>query len=230
MIYVNAGYLFSLNHARLVVLLATLYSIYSVKVRVGWPGVLLSINLAFFSNDVLSYLLHCCDNVNESSDSTEQKGSESLTGDEYFGDCEFASPCEEPEKVLPCKSSNKLPASSSIIDEKKELSTRKVIREEATSLDEMKRIMSCTDHYGALGFPRHKKIDATALRKEYRKKVFCLFFFPFCVEFRNTHTHTHITKENLQSAAADRLVTVLSVATTCLLCLIKCLFILLSES
>ncbi|KAK4804380.1 hypothetical protein SAY86_004197 [Trapa natans] len=171
-LFIIGGYLFSLNHARLVVLLATLYSIYSVKVRVGWPGVLLSINLAFFSNDVLSYLLQCCDNVNESSGSTEQKESESASGDEYFGDCEFSSPCEEPENVQqPCKSSGKLPVSSSVIDEKKELSTRKVVGEDATSLDEMKRIMSCANHYEALGFPRHKKIDAMVLKKEYRKKA-----------------------------------------------------------
>lgn len=155
--------------------MATLYSIYCVKVRVGWPGVVLSINLAFFSNDVLSYLLQCCDNVNESTPSTEQKEAESATGDEYFGDSEFSSPCEEPEKVQSCKSSNKPPAASSIIVGKKELSTSKVVREEATSMDEMKRIMSCADHYEALGFPRHKKIDAMILKKEYRKKVCAVY-------------------------------------------------------
>lgn len=175
MIHVNAGYLFSLNHARLVVLMATVYSIYCVKVRVGWHGVFLSINLAFLSNDVLSYLLQCCDNVNESTPSTEQKESESATGDEYLGDSEFSSPCEEPEKVESCKSSNKPPVASSIIVEKKELSTSKVVREEATSVDEMKRIMSSADHYEALGFPRQKKIDAMILKKEYRKKVCAVY-------------------------------------------------------
>ncbi|OWM88535.1 hypothetical protein CDL15_Pgr002302 [Punica granatum] len=169
-LFIIGGYLFSLNHARLVVLMATLYSIYCVKVRVGWLGVLLSINLAFFSNDVLSYLLQCCDNISESTQSTEQKESETLTEDEYSGDSEFSSH-EEPEKVQSCKSSSKPPASSSIINKQKESSTSTVVREETTSLDEMKRIMSSADHYESLGFPRHKKIDAMILKKEYRKKA-----------------------------------------------------------
>lgn len=151
--------------------MATLYSVYYVKVQVGWSGVLLSVNLAFFSNDVLSYWLQCCDNIRESTQSTEQRESEIATEDEYSGDCESSSPHEEPQKVQSCKSSSNHLASSSIIDKRKELSTRKVVREESSSLDEMKRIMSSVDHYEALGFPRHKKIDAMILKKEYRKMV-----------------------------------------------------------
>ena len=39
----------------------------------------------------------------------------------------------------------------------------------------MKRILQSLNHYDALGFSRHKKIDAAVLKKEYRKKVFVQF-------------------------------------------------------
>ncbi|KAK4439616.1 hypothetical protein Salat_0296500 [Sesamum alatum] len=64
-LFIVGGYLFSLNHARLVVLMATLYAMYCVKVRVGWLGVFLAINLAFLSNDVLNYLTNGVDNLSE---------------------------------------------------------------------------------------------------------------------------------------------------------------------
>ncbi|RWR83718.1 DnaJ domain-containing protein [Cinnamomum micranthum f. kanehirae] len=47
-------YVFSLNHARLVILMSTIYAVYCVKVRVGWLGVFLSVNLAFFSNELFN--------------------------------------------------------------------------------------------------------------------------------------------------------------------------------
>ncbi|KAB2032615.1 hypothetical protein E1A91_D05G397000v1 [Gossypium mustelinum] len=50
-LFIVGGYLFSLSHARLIVLIATAYS---VKVRVGWIGVFLSINLTiqFFEKNL----------------------------------------------------------------------------------------------------------------------------------------------------------------------------------
>ncbi|KAL0009062.1 hypothetical protein SO802_010564 [Lithocarpus litseifolius] len=45
------------------------------------------------------------------------------------------------------------------------------IKELASSVDEMKRILNCVDHYEALGFPRHKTTDAKILNQEYRKKA-----------------------------------------------------------
>ncbi|KAL5736771.1 hypothetical protein ACOSP7_031235 [Xanthoceras sorbifolium] len=169
-LFIVGGYLFSLNHARLVVLMATMYAIYFVKVRVGWLGVFLAINLAFLSNDVLNYLLQWCDNISENSHFEEQKESETVTEDEYSGECEYSIPADEPEKLHSCKSSSK-PASTSVISNQKESSCSKVVREESSSVDEMKRILNSMDHYEALGFPRHKKIDAIVLKKEYRKKA-----------------------------------------------------------
>ncbi|KAK2638581.1 hypothetical protein Ddye_026376 [Dipteronia dyeriana] len=170
-LFIVGGYLFSLNHARLVILMATIYAIYFVKVRVGWFGVFLAINLSFLSNDVLNYLLQWCDNISENSHFEEQKESETVTEDEFAGECEYSIPTEETEKLHSCKSSSKPTVTSSVIINQEESSGSKVVKEETSSIDEMKRILNSMDHYEALGFPRHKKIDATVLKKEYRKKA-----------------------------------------------------------
>ncbi|KAG5255255.1 Terminal organelle assembly protein [Salix suchowensis] len=160
-LFIVGGYLFSLNHARLVVFMATIYAIYFVKVQVGWHGVFLSVNLTFFSNDVLNFLLQWCDNVSESTQSDEHKESETVLEDEFSAECEFSFPVDESEKVQPCKSSSKPVASSSV----------KVVVEETSSTNEMKRILDSVNHYEALGFPCHKRIDVAILKKEYRKKA-----------------------------------------------------------
>ncbi|KAL5580130.1 hypothetical protein UlMin_012572 [Ulmus minor] len=115
------GYLFSLNHARLVVLMAALYAIYCVKIRVGWLSVFLSINL-------------------------------------------------ESEKPHSCKSSSKPPIIS-VIKNPDEASASKVVKEQTNLADEMRRILDSNDHYEALGFPRHIKIEVVTLKKEYRKEA-----------------------------------------------------------
>ncbi|POO03222.1 Terminal organelle assembly protein [Trema orientale] len=169
-LFIVGGYLFSLNHARLVVLMATLYAVYCVKIRVGWLGVFLSINLSIFSNDALNLMLQWCDNVRETTQSEEQKQSETVIEDDFSGECEYSTPTEESEKLHSCKSTSK-PASSSVINKVKETPAIKVVKEQICSLDEMKRILNSIDHYEALGFPRHKKIDTAVLKKEYRKKA-----------------------------------------------------------
>ncbi|KAL5564552.1 hypothetical protein UlMin_027716 [Ulmus minor] len=171
LLFIVGGYLFSLNHARLVVLMAALYAIYCVKIRVGWVGVFLSINLSFFSNDALNYMLQWCDSVRENTHFEEQqKQSESVTEDDFSGECEYSSPTSESEKPHSCKSSSKPPITS-VIKNPDEASTSKVVKEQTNSADEMRRILDSNDHYEALGFPRHIKIDAVTLKKEYRKKA-----------------------------------------------------------
>lgn len=165
------------------VLVATLYAIYCVKVRVGWFGVLLSINLSFISNDIFNYLLPLCDNVSESQHFEEQKESESesITEDDISGKCDFSVPTEEAEKLQSCKSSSKVAATMTVISKLEESSTSQIVKEDASSVDEMNRILCSVDHYDALGFQRHKKIDAASLKKEYRKKVYAFFLFFFWV-------------------------------------------------
>ncbi|GAV78671.1 DnaJ domain-containing protein [Cephalotus follicularis] len=171
-LFIVGGYLFSLNHARLVVLIATIYAIYCVKVRVGWLGVFLSINLAFLSNDVFHNMLQWSDNMSESTQTEELKGKQSRTilDDDFVGDCNFPFTTDEPEEVHSSKSSSNPTTTSPVANNLNE-SSAKVVREEARSADEMKKILNSVDHYEALGVIRHKKIDATILKKEYKKKA-----------------------------------------------------------
>ncbi|KAM7495703.1 hypothetical protein LguiB_030312 [Lonicera macranthoides] len=170
-LFIVGGYLFSLNHARLVVLLATVYSIYCVNLQVGWIGVFVSVNLAFLSNDMFSYLLKWCDNLRASTPSEDQKESESFTEADFSGDGEYSTPKEEGEKVNSYKSSVETTVTASFVNNQNESSAKHVVCEEANSFNEMKRILSSKDHYEVLGFFRHKTTDAILLKKEYRKKA-----------------------------------------------------------
>ncbi|TQD72890.1 hypothetical protein C1H46_041576 [Malus baccata] len=169
-LFIVGGYLFSLNHARLLVLMATVYAIYIVKVQVGWHGVVISINLAFISNDALNYMLQWCDKVSESTHFEEQKQSETVMEDDFSGECEYSIPTDQSEGLHSCNSSS-TPTTSAVINEKEKSFPIKVVKEEISSADEMKKILDSIDHYEALGFPRHKKVDAAILKKEYRKKA-----------------------------------------------------------
>lgn len=159
--------------------MATLYSMYCVKVQVGWLGVFLAINLAFLSNDVLNYMIKWCDNLSESTHFEEHKEADSFTEDDFCTKCEYPAPTEEieeEEKLKSCKSTTKPASPSSIVEKPKEVASKAVVREDGNSVIEMERILSSENHYEALGFPRHKKIDVVLLKKEYRKKV-CKFDF-----------------------------------------------------
>ncbi|KAL4323863.1 hypothetical protein GQ457_11G014150 [Hibiscus cannabinus] len=168
-LFIVGGYMFSLTYARLIVLIANPYSIYFVKVQVGWLGVFLSINLAFLSNDLLNYLLQHFDNVSENMQYEEPKESKPVMKEDLSGECEYSIPSDESEKMQPCKSSSKSDTISVI--NQKEFSSIKVVKEEMSSADEMTRILNCTDHYQALEIPRHTKMDIAVLKKEYRKKA-----------------------------------------------------------
>ncbi|PIA25529.1 hypothetical protein AQUCO_11100004v1 [Aquilegia coerulea] len=169
--FIVGGYLFSLNHARLVVLMATAYSLYCVKVRVGWLGVFLSINLAFISNDVLTYLLQGYDNESEDKHFEEQKETESVVEDDISGDFESSVPTRESENFHSCKSTSNTSTTSTFLNSQKDSPVPRIIKADTSSTDEMKRIINSLDHYEALGIPRNKNINATLLKKEYHRKA-----------------------------------------------------------
>ncbi|KAF5730798.1 hypothetical protein HS088_TW19G00398 [Tripterygium wilfordii] len=168
-LFLVGGYLFSLNHARLVVVMETIYTIYWVKIRVGWLGVFIAINLAFFSSDALNLLLEWCDKMSETTDEHEDS-KKAVEEDDFSADCEYTIPTDEPEKQRACNASSKPAGSSCVVKQQKELSATTAVKG-TNSLDEMKRILNSKDHYEALGYPCHKKVDASVLKKEYHKKA-----------------------------------------------------------
>ncbi|XP_042520003.1 uncharacterized protein LOC122093681 isoform X2 [Macadamia integrifolia] len=172
MLFLVAGYLFSLNHARIVVLMATVYALYCVKVRVGWLGAFLSINLAFLSNDIFNYLLQGCDNATEGTHFEEKKESETVTEEDFSGAGEYSVPTSDAENFHAFKSSSKLSTTTlNFVNSLGECSASQVVKADTTSLDEMKRILNSGNHYETLGLPSYKIVDATVLKKEYKKKA-----------------------------------------------------------
>ncbi|KAI3769060.1 hypothetical protein L6452_00156 [Arctium lappa] len=172
-LFIVGGFLFSLNHIRLVVLVATVYALYHVKHQVGWFGVSISINLAFLSCDALICMLQSCDNPSEKIQFEEQKVPESFVEDDFPKENKFSVPSEESEEVHSCKSSSKPDATSNLMNKQKNVSTVSipVVKNDRNAINEMKRILGCLDHYEALGFSRYKNVDATFLKKEYKKKA-----------------------------------------------------------
>lgn len=171
----DAGYLFSLNHARLVVLLSTAYAIYCVKVRVGLLGVILSLQLAFLSNDLLDFVLQEYECVNEGS-SPAHDAQANCNSEDFVYDSEYSTHSDEAVK-FPSKASCRMPNVLQHVEVHKEASASKVVKADSNSLDEIKRILGSKNHYEAMGLPRNSSIDLALLRKEYRKKVSLEFTF-----------------------------------------------------
>eukprot|EP00268_Persea_americana_P037236 TRINITY_DN3688_c0_g2_i2.p1 TRINITY_DN3688_c0_g2~~TRINITY_DN3688_c0_g2_i2.p1 ORF type:complete len:542 (+),score=69.90 TRINITY_DN3688_c0_g2_i2:1003-2628(+) len=170
MLLIVGGYFYSLNHARPVILMSTVYAVYCVRIDVGWLGVFLSINLAFFSNDLFSYLLQVYDSTKEEPYFEEQKESGPIPED-YSGDSEYSSHASESENLFSSKSSSKETSTTKNLNSQNDSSPSRVVKADSSSIDEMKRILNSLDHYEALGILRNKSIDIPLLRKEYRRKA-----------------------------------------------------------
>ncbi|KAJ6797618.1 uncharacterized protein M6B38_312190 [Iris pallida] len=172
LLLIAGGYMFSLDHARLLIFISTTYAVYYVYTHVGLLGLFLSLNLSFISNDHLNKLLQGYDGgaagANEGTHFEEQKESEPVSED-FPEDTEFSPPTKEAEDVASCQSSCKTSVTSTVSNVQKDASCSKVVKAESTSVDEMKRIMISSNHYEALGFTRHNNIDPIILRKEYRR-------------------------------------------------------------
>ncbi|CAD5179968.1 uncharacterized protein LOC135641318 [Musa acuminata AAA Group] len=168
MLFIGGGYMFSLNHARFLILMATAYAVYYINARVGLHGVFLSLSLSFISNDILNKLLQGYDGTDEGIHE-EQKEPEPFMED-FSVDSED-SPPKEAEEVTsymsPCTTSK----ASHLPSTHKDASSSKVVMVESTSLVEMKRIMNSTNHYEVLGFLKSKTVDPKIMKKEYHKKV-----------------------------------------------------------
>lgn len=170
--------MFSLNRAWFLTLLATAYSVYSVYTRVGLLGVFLSLNLSFISNDILNKLHQRYNYTDESIHIEEQKESEPVVEDSDFSiDTEYSTPITEPEDMACSKSACSTPEVSSITNTHKDASPSKVVVVEPSSLIEMRRIISCSNHYEVLGFLRNINMDPKILKREYHKKVCSLNSF-----------------------------------------------------
>ncbi|KAL6951857.1 hypothetical protein U1Q18_015873 [Sarracenia purpurea var. burkii] len=153
----SGGLAFMSSHERLALLITTLYSVYCVWTYVGLFGLLLALNLSFFSSDALIFFLK--DNISEHRrppQAPEQTAG--MQGQPGF----FYS---EPEPSFPETGSG--PSA----DRSPGVTSTSGIDFEITSEDEIVRLLNCTDHYSVLGLSRFENVDVSILKREYRKKA-----------------------------------------------------------
>ncbi|GAV71676.1 DnaJ domain-containing protein [Cephalotus follicularis] len=152
------GLAFMLSHERLALLITTVYSMYCARVYVGWLGLLLALNFSFISSDALiSYLKNNMNQQRRPNRSPEQTvGMEGQPG--YFNGEPVHRSSSENGPGLWADRSPGVPSTSGTDSE-------------ITSEDEVARLLSCADHYSALGFSRYENVDVSILKREYRKKA-----------------------------------------------------------
>ncbi|XP_078428775.1 uncharacterized protein LOC144701007 [Wolffia australiana] len=163
-----AGFMFCQRNARILILISSAYSVYSVYLHSGWIGVTMLVNLSFLSNDMLTMFLQECDHARESGQ-TEEPSVTVPAAEHVPQEDEVESPETEQgedESTNPPEESEEKTMSIG-----KHSPVNETIKSDSSSLYEMRRIMQSSSHYEALGFPRYKSIDALVLKREYRKKA-----------------------------------------------------------
>ncbi|EOA13006.1 hypothetical protein CARUB_v10026000mg [Capsella rubella] len=137
------GLAFMMKHERIALFIITVYSVYSAWSYVGWLGLLLAFNLAFISTDALIYFFK-----NKLNQQSTAGGPTEPVNDSSF-------------ENRPGFPGDRGPGVASTSGTDSEL----------TSEDEVSRLLSCADHYSALGLARYGNIDTTYLKREYKKKA-----------------------------------------------------------
>ncbi|GFQ01255.1 Dnaj homolog subfamily c member 14 [Phtheirospermum japonicum] len=143
LIILFGGLALATSHDRIGLFIASAYSIYCVWSYVGWLGLVLGLNLSFISSDALLFVLRNVVN--------EQRTANEGSSDEHFS----------PDTGADGPRVNRSPGVPSTSGSDSEL----------TSQDEIVRLLSCTDHYAALGLTRFENIDVSVIKREYRKKA-----------------------------------------------------------
>ncbi|XP_057834341.2 uncharacterized protein LOC131044885 isoform X1 [Cryptomeria japonica] len=169
-VMIIAGIIFALNREHIALLITILYSIYCAKCHVGWLGIIISMNLAFISGDILIYILKSGANESKGKGFAQQTGAtnggtrSSANGSGFGGSSEqgnFAS----------YRSFGESSQSSQSVDSHASPSTSGLGGGDLTSEEEVIRLLDSPDHYAVLGFSRYDNIDVAVLKREYRKKA-----------------------------------------------------------
>ncbi|CAM0877701.1 unnamed protein product [Alopecurus aequalis] len=159
-VIIVGGASFLLKHERFALLVTCLYSMYCARSYIGWLGLLLSLNLSFFSSDVLvQFLKKNVDNEQSNGSSRNSEQNSDRSGN-FFGGFQQKSKDSTSQSGYG-QSSDRGPGDPSTSGAEKEL----------TSEDEVERLLNCTDHYSAFGFRPYEMIDVSLLKREYKKKA-----------------------------------------------------------
>lgn len=145
-----------MKHDRIALFIASAYSVYCAWNYVGWLGLVLGLNLSFISSDALLFFLKNIINEQRMPNSYPEEaagfqGQPSFTPDDA--------------------SSTGIGATGLRADRSPGMPSTSGSDSEMTSEDEIVRLLNCGDHYAALGVSRFEIVDASIIKKEYRKKV-----------------------------------------------------------
>lgn len=124
---------------------------------VGWLGLLLALNLSFISCDVLIYFLKTRINQQSQSNASPEFRA-GMQGQPYFSS-------DEPTYTYPEN------GPGSVEDRNAGVPSTSGADSDLPSEDEVVRLLNCSDHYSVLGLTRYQNIDASLVKREYRKKV-----------------------------------------------------------
>lgn len=171
LLIIAAGIAFALNHEHLALLITIMYSIYSAKFHVGWLGMVLCMNLAFISSDILIYFLK--NNANEGKERGFDPQAEGANGrarnfSHPFG---YSGPYGEEGNFASARQFGESSQYSQSEDSERGPSTSGQSGGDPSSEEEVFRLLDSPDHYAVLGLSRYQNIDAAILKKEYRKKA-----------------------------------------------------------
>ncbi|OAY81408.1 hypothetical protein ACMD2_01802 [Ananas comosus] len=168
---IGGGYMFSLNHARLAILISTTYALYCVNARSGWLGIFLVLNVSSLSNYLLNVLLQGCDAPTENVNLDDEKESESEpVMEECSKNCEYSPSTSEPEHVTSSKASCTTPTPT-VSHTQKEAASSEVVRSDSASLEEITRIMTSSTHYEVLGFLLNKVLSDLTKKNSYDEQL-----------------------------------------------------------
>ncbi|KAK4265934.1 hypothetical protein QN277_026919 [Acacia crassicarpa] len=151
------GLAYKLSHERVALLITTTYSVYCAWMYAGWLGLLLALNLSFISSDVLIYFLKKRINQQSQSNASPEYRA-GMQGQPDFSSDEPMHTYSENGPGLSADRSAGVPSTSGADSD-------------LPSEDEVVRLLNCSDHYSVLGLTRYQNIDASLLKREYRKKA-----------------------------------------------------------
>ncbi|XP_009393158.2 uncharacterized protein LOC103978924 isoform X1 [Musa acuminata AAA Group] len=156
-----SGVTFMFGHERVALLISTVYSMYCTRCYVGWLGLLFGLNVSFISSDILIHILKNNTNDSKSNDSSEHTRQTRSRAGHFFGESSHSSLGDDAFQSSSETPADRCPGVPSTSGTEAELSSE----------DEVARLLNCADHYSALGLTRYENVDASYLKKEYRKKA-----------------------------------------------------------
>lgn len=160
------GVLFIADQPRLAILVELLYSSYSVRKNGGWLGLFVCVNFSFILSNLMIYFLH------SNSPDADGQGFSGTTQGFTFGTDKKQKRRGYQSGASHATASGDQSQAAESMSSTGSTSTSGMMDGELNSVEqEVERLLSCKDHYAALGLARFADVDLAVLKRDYRKKA-----------------------------------------------------------